>query len=101
MSTRKGTSRRNFIKLATATTLVAGAGRDAFGSAVTQLIEPREQQTPSASPNDKIHIATIGVGGQGTSDTNAALRHTGSPNDFQGPPAQGPGVELVAVCDLY
>ena len=101
MDTPKGTSRRNFIKLATATTLVAGASGDAFGSVATYLIEPREQQTPSASPNDRIRIATIGVGGQGTSDTNAALRRTGSPADTPGPTSQGPGVELVAVADLY
>lgn len=101
MDSPKGTSRRTFIKLATATTLVAGASRDAFGSAANYLIEPREQQTPPTSPNDRIRIATIGVGGQGTSDTNAALRRTGSPAETTGPPSQGPGVELVAVADLY
>lgn len=77
MENPKGTSRRNFIKLATATTLVAGASRDVLGSVGTYLIEPRQQQAQPASPNDRIQIATIGVGGQGTSDTNAALRRTG------------------------
>src|SRR6266480_752005 len=99
MEDRKGTSRRNFIKLATATTLVAGASRDVLGSMGTHLIEPREQQAQPASPNDRIRIATIGVGGQGMSDTNAALRRSGSSID-QGNPL-GPGVEVVAVADLY
>src|ERR1700731_2249362 len=39
------------------------------------------------SPNDRIRIATIGVGGMGSGDTNAATSL--------------PGVELVAVADLY
>jgi len=39
------------------------------------------------SPNDKIQIALIGAGGQGMGDTETALRV--------------PGVELVAVADVY
>ena len=42
-------------------------------------------QTKSA--NDKIRIATIGFGGMGSGDTRYALKV--------------PGVELVAVCDIY
>jgi len=101
MDDPKGTSRRTFIKLATATTLAAGASRDVFGSIGTHLIEPRERQTPTASPNDRIRIATIGVGGQGTSDTNAALRRGGGSTDQASPPSLGPGVEVVGVADLY
>ena len=101
MDDPKGTSRRNFIKLATATTLMAGASRDVLGSIGTHLIEPREQQTQTASPNDRIRIATIGVGGQGMSDTNAALRRTGPSTDQANPNPLGPGVEVVAVADLY
>src|SRR5450432_735509 len=101
MDDPKGTSRRTFIKLATATTLAAGASRDVFGSIGTHLIEPRERQTPTSSPNDRIRIATIGVGGQGTADTNAALHRSALPPDTTLPPSQGPGVELVAVADLY
>src|SRR5882762_6700204 len=100
MDAPKGTSRRNFIKLATATTLMAGASRDALASMRTHLIEPREQQTQTASPNNRIRIATIGVGGQGMSDTNAALRRTGPP-DLANPNPLAPGVEVVAVADLY
>jgi len=39
------------------------------------------------SANDKIRIATIGIGGQGTGDTHSSL--------------STPGVELVAVSDVY
>ncbi|MCM3872866.1 MAG: Gfo/Idh/MocA family oxidoreductase [Pyrinomonadaceae bacterium] len=99
MDEPKGTSRRNFIKLATATTLAAGASRDVLGSMGTYLIEPRQQQAQTASPNDRIQIATIGVGGQGTGDTNAALRRSGPATD--NPTPLGPGVEVVAVADLY
>ena len=102
MDDPKGTSRRNFIKLATATTLMAGASRDVLGSGSTHLIEPHEQQTQTASPNDRVRIATIGVGGQGMADTNAALRRTGAAADAPSVPSpQGPGVEVVAVADLY
>src|SRR5215471_5208215 len=101
MDDSKGTSRRNFIKLATATTLLAGASRHAFGSVATHVIEPRKQQTQSASPNDRIRIATIGVGGQGTGDTNAALRRKDPPTDQASASPIGPGVEVVAVADLY
>jgi len=101
MDDHKGTSRRNFIKLATATTLVASTSREAFGSRATHFIEPRQQQTQTAAPNDRIRIATIGVGGQGMSDTNAALRRTGASTDQANPTPLGPGVEVVAVADLY
>jgi predicted dehydrogenase len=97
----KGISRRNFVKLATATTLVAGASRDLFGSMGTHIIELRKQQTQTASPNDRIRIATIAVGGQGISNTNAALRRTGPSADQAAYSAVGPGVEVVAVADLY
>jgi predicted dehydrogenase len=39
------------------------------------------------SPNDKVRIATIGMGIMGNADTDTALKV--------------PGVELVAACDLY
>jgi predicted dehydrogenase len=41
----------------------------------------------STSPNDRIQLATIGMGFQGLADTNTALK--------------APGVELVAVADCY
>lgn len=41
----------------------------------------------AVSPNSKVRIATIGIGGMGFGDTRNALKD--------------PGVELAAVCDLY
>ena len=70
-------SRREFLKLATATT-VAASSRVRFLDA---------QEAAPAAPGERVGLATIGVGGQGTSDTKAALKT--------------PGVELVAVADLY
>jgi predicted dehydrogenase len=61
-------TRRHFIQLS--------SGAAAFAA-----------QAPKISANDKIRIATIGVGGMGMGDTRSAL--------------QIPGVELVAVADLY
>jgi predicted dehydrogenase len=95
----KKTSRRNFIKLATASTLVAGVSGNALGTSNTYLIQPGEQQ-PQTSPNDKIRIATIGVGIQGTADTNAALGRT-TPSTDQTTNAVGANCELVGVADLY
>lgn len=77
MNTFGKASRRDFIKLAGAGTMAAGTANYLFGETPDRKI----------APNDKIRLATIGIGGQGTSDTTAALR--------------APGVELVAVADLY
>jgi predicted dehydrogenase len=70
-------SRRDFLKLATATTVAS--------SSSLKFLEAQEA-TPVA-PGERVGLATIGLGGQGTSDTKAALKV--------------PGVELVAVADLY
>jgi predicted dehydrogenase len=74
------TTRREFIKLTTATTLAAATSTTILA---TGQPEPRER----VSPGDKIRFALIGAGGQGMSDTREALKV--------------PGVELVAVSDLY
>ncbi|MFB3829950.1 MAG: Gfo/Idh/MocA family protein [Bryobacteraceae bacterium] len=42
---------------------------------------------PRTGPNDRIRVATIGVGGMGSGDTRYALAV--------------PGVELAGVCDIY
>jgi predicted dehydrogenase len=68
-------SRRHFIELATAASVLP-TGAWAL-----------EQDARPVSPNDKIRIATIGIGGQGSDDTKACLK--------------APGTELVAVADVY
>jgi predicted dehydrogenase len=70
-------SRRRFLKLATATTVVASS-RVRFLDA---------QPPPAEGRPQRVGLATIGLGIQGLNDTEAALKT--------------PGVELVAVADLY
>lgn len=73
-------SRRKFIKgLSAASALVATESVAGPFNIIRDL--------KKVSPNDKIRIATIGMGIQGNYDTRAALR--------------SPDVELVAVADLY
>lgn len=75
------TTRRNFIKLAAAGSALAAS------SETIMLSAKNRESAQSVSPNDKIRLATIGIGGQGSGDTQVALRL--------------PGVELVAVADVY
>ncbi|HEX8092013.1 MAG TPA: Gfo/Idh/MocA family oxidoreductase, partial [Blastocatellia bacterium] len=81
MNSSEKTSRREFMKLAAATTIITGASKTILGSGHNQ------EQAQKISPNEKIRLATIGIGGQGTGDTTTALRV--------------PGVELVAAADVY
>jgi predicted dehydrogenase len=74
------TSRRNFLKLAATTTLVAGSTRSLRAAEIPW-------QERKFSPNDKIRVATIGYGIRGIDITNSALRV--------------PGIELAAVADVY
>jgi predicted dehydrogenase len=74
-------SRRDFLKLAAGAVLTTAALPDA-----------RAQEAPAsgcrpAPGGRRVGLATIGVGGQGTADTKAALKV--------------PGVELVGVADVY
>ena len=69
------TTRRHFIQAAGVSGMVAGA------------IPAATESTQGISPNDRIRIATIGMGGMGSGDTRYSLNV--------------PGVELVAVCDVY
>jgi predicted dehydrogenase len=74
------TSRRDFIKLTTATTLAAA-------TSTTILASEQPLRPARISPADKIRLGLIGAGGQGMGDTREALKI--------------PGVELVAAADLY
>jgi predicted dehydrogenase len=74
------TSRRDFIKLTTAATVAAA-------TSTTILAADEARQPERVSPSDKIRLGLIGAGGQGMGDTREALKI--------------PGIELVAVADLY
>ena len=60
-------SRREFLKLATATTLAA--------SSRVNLLDA--QEAAPVAPGERLGLATIGLGGQGTGDTKAALKAPG------------------------
>ncbi|MGF7218378.1 putative dehydrogenase [Spirosoma lacussanchae] len=79
-------TRRTFIKTLSAASALTAAGgvQTVLGNVGTPAYIPNLARI---SPNDKIRIATIGMGIQGNYDTMAALRN--------------PDVELVAVADLY
>ena len=82
-------SRRSFLKtVAVAATTVPAVASTRLGGNVYALARP-EQDEPAkkAGPNDRVRIATIGMGIIGFIDTETALKV--------------PGVELVAVADLY
>jgi len=72
-------SRREFLKIA--------ASGLAVSSSTAHAIEPAQQPSAAVSPLDRIRIGLIGAGGQGMGDTRTALNV--------------PGVELVAVADVY
>src|SRR6266850_4439469 len=73
MSTRH--SRREFLKVA------AGA------ATVPTMLRAQAPTTRTVSANDRIRIATFGLGIRGQQDTRAAVR--------------APGIELAAVADVY
>ena len=75
-------SRRDFMRV--------GAGAAAIGSAAkVTLLEPaRAMASPRpVPPSDRLRFASIGTGVRGCNDLSTALR--------------APGVEMVAVSDLY
>ncbi|MFW5972587.1 MAG: twin-arginine translocation signal domain-containing protein, partial [Bacteroidota bacterium] len=78
------TSRRDFLRLSAASVVTASVAPTAFASSVEEL-RPRPLRT--VSPNDRIGLATIGMGIIGFIDTDTALRV--------------PGVEFVAAADVY
>ncbi len=79
-------SRRNFIRLATASTMVIGSSPSILGSPKTYFLEA-EELPRQVSANDRIRLALIGAGQMGFGDVETALRV--------------PGVELVAAADVY
>jgi predicted dehydrogenase len=81
MDDRGDASRRDFLKLATAAA-VAGAAQARPAAA-----QDKPAGCVKPSSDKRVGLATIGIGGQGTRDTKGALKV--------------PGVELVAVADVY
>jgi len=77
-------SRRDFLKKLAVSSVAAGLVPSAFDAQATTLPAP---EPPSFAANDRIQIATIGMGIIGFPDTQTAL--------------QIPGVELVAAADCY
>jgi predicted dehydrogenase len=74
-----GTSRREFLSVATTAGLAAGASR---------LLRAETSNQPQLNASaDHVRLATIGLGGQGLYDTRTAL--------------SVPGVELIGVADVY
>src|SRR5215470_5261468 len=78
-------SRREFLKLAAAGALVAGTSKRVFGLEWDRTLP--DTRGAAIAAGDRIGLATIGIGGQGSYDTTTALKV--------------PGVELVAVADVY
>lgn len=81
-------SRRSFLKSVAAASTVPAVATTRLGDNVYALTRAEEPQAPKpAGPNDRVRIATIGMGIIGFIDTETALKV--------------PGVELVAAADLY
>ena len=88
---RERSSRRQFLKRSGAA-LAAGTVGSTLASEAHGAVRLLRWEVPDPPPhrysaNDRIRLATIGVGIQGSGDTALALRV--------------PGVELVAVADVY
>jgi predicted dehydrogenase len=86
MRKTNSSSRRNFIKKIGGTTLALAASPLA-GLAKDKIEEHIIAYDRKFSSSDKIRLAAIGMGIMGYNDVNTAIKV--------------PGVELVAVCDLY
>jgi predicted dehydrogenase len=86
MSDHGQRTRRSFLKTVAAGSAVASVAATALGDDVFEL-KRREAPPQPKGPNERIQIATIGMGIIGCIDTETALKV--------------PGIELVAAADLY
>ena len=84
---KNSSSRRNFLKQITGTSLALGMGPLAAFAAEERLEERIIQYQKKISANDRVNVAAIGLGIMGHNNVNSALKV--------------PGVQLVAACDLY
>ncbi len=87
MQKTTNSSRRNFIRQLSATSIVLGAGSLTALAAEQKTEERVLRYQKRISPNDQVNVAVIGLGIMGFNNLNSAL--------------QVPGVKLVAACDLY
>ncbi len=87
MKKPKQTSRRDFIRIAATTGLAAIAAPAIWTPRKTHAMEIPARPAKRVAPNDRIGLATIGMGIIGFVDTQTAL--------------QVPGVEFVAASDCY
>ncbi len=83
---KKYSSRRHFIQQMSGTALALAAANSGLASA-GQWQNRVDGYSKKIGPNDKIRVGSIGMGIMGINDANTALKV--------------PGVELVAVADLY
>jgi len=79
-------NRRSFLKTVAAASAAPAVATTRLGDNVYTLARADEPAKP-AGPNDRVRIATVGMGIIGFIDTDTALKV--------------PGVELVAAADLY
>jgi predicted dehydrogenase len=85
--TQSAGSRRSFLKSAAVASALPGVVATAVWDNTFELGRPAEAFEKAFGPNDRVRIATIGMGIIGFIDTDTALKV--------------PGVELVAIADLY
>ena len=80
-------SRRSFLRLAAAASAATALANTALAADGVVELKPTVEPPKPTGPNDRIQIATIGMGIIGFIDTACALKV--------------PGVELVAAADVY
>ncbi|QEH36033.1 Inositol 2-dehydrogenase [Aquisphaera giovannonii] len=80
-------TRRSFLKSTAVATALPAVATTALGANVFEIRREGSAAGRPAGPNDRVRIATVGMGIIGFIDTRTALKV--------------PGTELVAVADLY
>ncbi|MPY88226.1 MAG: gfo/Idh/MocA family oxidoreductase [Luteitalea sp.] len=87
MNRSRSSSRREFLRRATSSAVAVAAAPSIGLSTRAHRLQPSAPLSKPRAANDRIRVATIGMGIIGFIDTDTAL--------------QVPGVELVAAADVY